>query len=269
MEEHQQQYGFTEDKVFGWVMENNEFCQFVLQIILPQIDIAEVENLSLQKALQNSDRQTKDVRLDILVRDKGNCIYNIEMQVADQDNLGRRMRYYLSKVDAHYTLEKNESYNDLKETYIIFLCNFDYPGQGRLRYVFHEYEDQDRSLMLPANSAKVIINAKGKLVGNSQDLQNLANPLAVASTLTMHSRKLKRSMITRKGGRKSWIMKPNYWNVNSVNSWKKQGITETVNSTIEQLKAAGNGEQETYCFIQKLNTGLSDDTLHEMVDQYY
>lgn len=30
---------------------------------------------------------------------------------------------------------------------------------------------------------------------------------------------------------------------------KKQGITETVNSTIEQLKAAGNDEQETYCFI--------------------
>ena len=118
--------------------------------------------------LPNTDRQTKDVRLDILVRDKDNRIYNIEMQVADQDNLGRRMRYYLSKVDAHYTLEKNESYNDLKETYIIFLCNFDYPGQSRLRYVFHEYEDQDRSLMLPANSA---------------------NPLAVASTLTMHSRK--------------------------------------------------------------------------------
>ena len=51
--------------------------------------------------LPNTDRQTKDVRLDILVRDKDNRIYNIEMQVADQDNLGRRMRYYLSKVDAH------------------------------------------------------------------------------------------------------------------------------------------------------------------------
>ena len=50
---------------------------------------------------------------------------------------------------------------------------------------------------------------------------------------------------------------------------KKQGITETVNSTIEQLKAAGNDEQETSCFSHKLNTGLSDDTLHEMVDQYY
>ena len=275
MEEHQQQYGFTEDKVFGWVMENNEFCQFVLQIILPQIDIAEVENLSLQKALQNSDRQTKDVRLDILVRDKGNCIYNIEMQVADQDNLGRRMRYYLSKVDAHYTLEKSKSYNDLKETYIIFLCNFDYPGQGRLRYVFHEYEDQDRSLMLPTNSAKVIINAKGKLAGNSQDLQNLVKlmrgePINGSKHFDYAQRKIKE--INDNPQRRAQIMDYETKLLERQQLGEKQGmqqkaITMTKN-TIEQLKAAGNNGHEAYSFVKKLNTGLSDDTLHDMVNQY-
>ena len=131
-------YGFTEDKVFGWVMENNEFCRFVIQTILPELKIVEVQNLYVQRELRNADRQAKDVRLDILVRDNKNRLYNVEMQVADKDNLGQRMRYYLSKIDGHYTLEKSKSYNDLKETYIIFLCNFDYPGQGRLRYVFHE-----------------------------------------------------------------------------------------------------------------------------------
>lgn len=166
-------YGFTEDKVFGWVMENQEFCRFVLQTILPQLDIIEVQNLSLQKELRNTDRQAKDVHLDILVRDQRNRVYNVEMQVADHDNLGQRMRYYLSKVDAHYTLEKSKSYNELLLTYIIFLCDFDYPGQERIRYVFHEYEDHDKSLVLPTNSTKVIINAKGQLAGNSQDLQNL------------------------------------------------------------------------------------------------
>ena len=173
MKAHRPAYGFTEDKVFGWVMENQEFCRFVLQTILPQLDIIEVQNLSLQKELRNTDRQAKDVRLDILVRDQRNRVYNVEMQVADHDNLGQRMRYYLSKVDAHYTLEKSKSYNELLLTYIIFLCDFDYPGQARIRYVFHEYEDHDKSLVLPTNSTKVIINAKGQLAGNSQDLQNL------------------------------------------------------------------------------------------------
>ncbi|WP_268874809.1 hypothetical protein [[Lactobacillus] timonensis] len=40
-------------------------------------------------------------------------------------------------------------------------------------------------------------------------------------------------------------------------------------NTIKQLKAAGFDAQATYSFIKKLATGLSDDTLHDMVDQYY
>lgn len=214
--------------------------------------------------------------MDILVRDQRNRIYNVEMQVADQDNLGQRMRYYLSKVDAHYTLEKSKSYNDLKETYIIFLCNFDYPGQGRLRYVFHEYEDQDKSLRLPTNSAKVIINARGKLAGNNQDLQNLVklmrgelitgskhfdyaqqkikeindDPKRRAQIMDYETKLLERQQLGEKQGR-------------------QQGITETVNNTIEQLRAAGFSNHDAYSFVKKLNTGLSDDTLHDMVDQYY
>ncbi len=38
-------YGFTEDKVFGWVMENEDFCKFVLQILLPDIKIKKIQRL--------------------------------------------------------------------------------------------------------------------------------------------------------------------------------------------------------------------------------
>ncbi|WP_297815743.1 hypothetical protein [uncultured Lactobacillus sp.] len=53
-------------------------------------------------------------------------------------------------------------------------CNFDYPGKNRVRYSYHEYEDQDKTLRLPTGASKFIINAKGKLAKNSEDLQNLA-----------------------------------------------------------------------------------------------
>lgn len=36
------EFGFTEDKIFGWVMENEEFCLYVLQIILPFLEIKEI-----------------------------------------------------------------------------------------------------------------------------------------------------------------------------------------------------------------------------------
>ena len=166
-------FGFTEDKVFGWVMEDKEFCRHILQIILPDIKIAKVENLYLQKQIENDDRFSKDIRLDVLVTDTEGRIYNCEMQVADHHNLGQRMRYYLSKTDAHYALKKGSTYNDLKESYIIFLCDFDYIGKNRVRYSFHEYEDSDKTIMLPTGSSKIIINSKGKVAGNSTGLKNL------------------------------------------------------------------------------------------------
>ncbi len=42
--------------------------------------------------------EAKEVRLDVLVTDHGR-VFNIEMQTTDQDDIGRRMRYYLSRID--------------------------------------------------------------------------------------------------------------------------------------------------------------------------
>lgn len=35
-------FGFTEDKVFGEVMSNKEFCKHVLQGILPELAIEDI-----------------------------------------------------------------------------------------------------------------------------------------------------------------------------------------------------------------------------------
>lgn len=32
-------FGFTEDNVFGMVMENKEFCKYLLEIIIPDLKI--------------------------------------------------------------------------------------------------------------------------------------------------------------------------------------------------------------------------------------
>ena len=32
-------FGFTEDKVFGMVMENKDFCKYLLEIIIPDLKI--------------------------------------------------------------------------------------------------------------------------------------------------------------------------------------------------------------------------------------
>ena len=37
------------------------------------------------------------------------------MQITDQDDIGRRMRYYLSRIDLRYTLNRGKTYRDLKD----------------------------------------------------------------------------------------------------------------------------------------------------------
>lgn len=167
-------YGFTEDKVFGWVMDNKDFCKYVIQAVLPDLKIAEVMSIDTQKEINRPKDVSKDVRLDVLVKDTDGRLYDIEMQVANNGNLGERIRYYQSRLDS-FALEAGHSYNDLKETYIIFLCDFDYFHKKRMRYSFHLYEDKNKSIKLFNNAINVIINAKGSAKGQRPDLIGLVN----------------------------------------------------------------------------------------------
>jgi predicted transposase/invertase (TIGR01784 family) len=110
----------------------------------------------------------------MLVTDDHERVYDIEVQVANNHNLGKRMRFYQAKIDGHYTLQKGATYNNLRNSYVIFPCSFDFLGRNRLRYVFHEFEDQDRSLKLSTGATKVIINANGSFKGENKDLCDLA-----------------------------------------------------------------------------------------------
>ncbi|MBD5429148.1 Rpn family recombination-promoting nuclease/putative transposase [Lactobacillus sp.] len=164
---------FSSDVVFGEIMSNKKFCKFVLQTILPQIEITKISYLQKQDKKGNPDTESKDIILDIFVKDVEGRLYDVEMQVANEYNLGLRMRYYQSLIDLD-SLNKGDTYLDLKESFIIFLCVFDPYDQKKLKYSFHEYEDSDKSLQLQTNSSKIIINSKGKLQSENVNLADLA-----------------------------------------------------------------------------------------------
>ena len=109
--------------------------------------------------------------------------------MANQLGLGKRVRYYQSRIDQE-TLMKSEHYDALRESYVIFFCAFDPCGQDRRLYQFHYYEDEDRQLRLATNSHVILINAlgtKGKITPELAaiiDVMNRRrdnpNPLAVS-----------------------------------------------------------------------------------------
>ena len=73
--------------------------------------------------------------MDVYLEGDGE-IYNIEMQTVRKTNLVKRMRYYHSAIDVDSLLRGNP-YDQLKKSFVIFICNFDLCGDG-----FPVYESQ-------------------------------------------------------------------------------------------------------------------------------
>ena len=185
----QEYFDFTNDLIFRWVMEHEENCLAILRAILPELKLTAVkrrENEHPVNYLAFDDE--RGVRFDAIIEDDQERFYDVEMQVANQPGLGKRVRYYQAQIDQE-TLKKGEDYDDLRESYVIFFCAFDPCGQDRRLYQFHYYEDDDRQLRLPTNSHVILINALGTKDQITPELaavldvmnrrRDNANPLAV------------------------------------------------------------------------------------------
>lgn len=77
--------------------------------------------------------QGRSARLDILAVDEENRVYNIEIQRDDRGASVKRARYNSSLIDANIT-EPGEQYENLNETYVIFITEHDVLKGGRPIY---------------------------------------------------------------------------------------------------------------------------------------
>lgn len=158
------------------MMANPDFCRYVLQTVTGKKQISKIFLPEKQKEIKDpSHKVQKDVRLDVFVEDHEHNLYDLKMQVEDKQDLGRRIRYYISKCDQRYTLDKGKTYQDMKNLTIIFFCLFDPFKQGEIKYSLHWGEDFDHTIKLLTGVDVIIINAKGRPNGESKDLLGLVD----------------------------------------------------------------------------------------------
>lgn len=175
-----QWYGFTEDQVFGEVMNDREICKYILQMLLPDRVIDEIYYPLKQKEIKDpSHRHEKDVRLDILVEDNHHNLYDLEMQTTDKRDLGKRLRYYGSQLDQRYTLKKGDTYKNLQNLTLITFCTFDLKEQDYgvepVKRWYRSYGVKDRMDELNDGKEEIIINSKGNIVTAEEALVPLVN----------------------------------------------------------------------------------------------
>ena len=128
-------------------------CKEFLEMILAN-EIGKIAYLSPQNTVAVGI-EAKSIRVDILVKDENGKSYDIEMQVSNEHNLPKRLRYYQAALDISF-LDKGLHYKTLNDSYIIFVCLFDAIGKGKPLYTFENICLEDRQTLLQDGAKKVI-----------------------------------------------------------------------------------------------------------------
>ncbi|MCD8221359.1 MAG: Rpn family recombination-promoting nuclease/putative transposase [Clostridiales bacterium] len=134
-----------------------EICRLTLERILG-FPIREVTVDTEHAFTVNPDY--RGVRLDARADDADGTAFTIEMQVSDEHNLPKRSRCYQGQMDVE-SLRPGAEFDELPESYVIFICLFDPFGRGRYRYTYREECVEDGE-PLGDGTCKIFLNTKGK-----------------------------------------------------------------------------------------------------------
>ena len=143
--------------MFAAVMSDPEICRRVLELALG-IPIAEVHIQTEKTMAYHSEYH--GVRLDVYADDAEKRRFNVEMQVTLQKFLPKRSRYYHDQIDMDALLA-GDSYENLPDTYVIFICDFDPFGDGLYRYSTGTYCRETGNLVNDGVET-IYLNAHGK-----------------------------------------------------------------------------------------------------------
>lgn len=167
---------FTDDFLFCKILEENEdLCKELLELILGK-KIRKISYLTKQKVIDIT-YDGKGVRLDVYLEDDENTVFDIEMQTTTVKNLPKRARYYQGMIDLNL-IEKGARYEELKRSYIIFICMHNPFKKKKLHlYTFENRCNEDDALLLGDESTKVILTPDGKTNDVSKELRDFLNYL--------------------------------------------------------------------------------------------
>ena len=124
-------FRLIDDTFFSACFDNNEEdVEYILRIILekPNLRVLKVQT---QKSVENM--YGRSVRFDVFATDDAGKLYNIEVQRADAGAVPTRARYNSSMLDYH-KLKKKAKYNELPETFVIFITEHDVLKDGEQIY---------------------------------------------------------------------------------------------------------------------------------------
>lgn len=108
------------------VLKKQECTEYILRVIMDREDL-EVKEQVLQKDYKNL--QGRSAVLDCVARDTESKRYDVELQQEEEGASARRARYHSGLLDMN-TLEAGQDFDELPESYVIFITRDDVLGYG-------------------------------------------------------------------------------------------------------------------------------------------
>lgn len=116
-----------DDDFFSETLDNKpEAVGYIVNTILGRNDIRIV---STRTQVEYKSATKRSIRLDVEARDKDGCLLDVEVQRAEEGTSSRRARFHSSVID-RTLLKKGMDFDDMVDSYVIFITEKDKFGKG-------------------------------------------------------------------------------------------------------------------------------------------
>ena len=208
LEEKWKTIGISDDFVFCKVMQDKKLLKELLNRILPDLKIKKL-HIEAQKVIEMG-KDIHGVRFDVFATLEDGSTIDIEMQVLNNENLPKRLRYYGAMSDMQM-LEKGVPYGKLMDSYVIIICPFDLYGEGRHIYTFTNRCKQNHELEMGDGATKIVLNAVGMMDDVSHELKVFLDYVAGKPAEDEYIQELDKAVIKARANKK-W--RREYMNIN-------------------------------------------------------
>lgn len=159
---------------------NIEATELVLNVILGRNDMKVLE-VTAQREYKSPITGGRTIELDIYAQDAHGKIYNIEVQRADAGADVHRTRFHSSMLDTRM-LQANQKFNEIHDSYVIFITENDFMGQGLPMYHIERTIQETGTLF---NDGSHIIYVNGSYKNDNDPIGRLMHDFRCTSAIDM------------------------------------------------------------------------------------
>ena len=262
--------------VFYKVMREPKRIKPLLEFILRK-KIKKINLVESEKTLKERF-EAKGARLDMYVEDEDGIVYDVEVQTTDNGDISLRMRYYQGILDQTF-FPAGADYNEMRKSFVIFICNYDPFKEGRYIYTFQNRCDQNHKLLFGDDAVKVIVNTKGSKGRISKELKEVIMYLDHEEVTGSFSKELDEAVKALKeseAGRQEYMMLMTFGaeqkaagkyigKVEQIRGWYNDGSTTSATEAAKVIRVT-DAQFESVLSLIKEKPELTDDDIAKQIN---